>query len=373
MINENTLIFYIVFFVFSLFFSIIINSLFLKFSRSFGIKNEGQKERRWVAQNKPSLGGFSFYILFLFSISAYSVLFDINFLNIELIGLLLAISLGFLLGLADDAYGTNPFLKFFGQFICANILVSTGIIIHITPFNTVNYVFTVFWVIGIMNSINMLDNMDGVATIVSISIIAAALIFLIFQNNTNSIYFMLCLGIIAVLIGFLIYNFHPSKIFMGDTGSQFLGVFLAAIAIILFWKFRDNTGAHIQIKHFLIPLLIFIVPIIDTSTVMIRRIGRNQSPFVGGKDHITHQLVFLGLSEKIVIYILGGISFFSAFLAILLYNCLNNWNHWYTVLSIVYFILVLIIIQILYNKGLNFHQRKIYLRLKKRKKKRKSK
>ena len=142
--SSNPFFLYLIYFLFFgslVIFSVLINRLFLKFSNSLGIRNlSNDNVIRWGATSKPAFGGISFYILFLLSISFYNLLpiSEENFLNKDLIGLLLATSLGFLIGLADDAYNTNPLFKFIGQFQCANILIFMNVIIDITPFSIFN-------------------------------------------------------------------------------------------------------------------------------------------------------------------------------------------------------------------------------------------
>jgi len=275
---------------------------------------------------------------------------DQGYFNKQLIGLLAACSVGFLLGLADDAYNTNPLVKFIGQFTCANLLVATDLIIRVTPLEQINYIITVVWVIGLMNSINMLDNMDGITSSVSVSILTGAVVLILLNGDLENVYLIIMLGVLGALIGFLFFNWHPSKIYMGDTGSQFLGVFLAAISILFFWNYRESyyTG-FIELRQFLIPMLLFIIPLIDTTTVVIRRLARRQSPFVGGKDHITHQLAYLGLSDQWVAVVLGTISMLSIFLVAFIYKNLDSWDSNYTFLLIGYFLLVFVVFQVLYN------------------------
>jgi UDP-GlcNAc:undecaprenyl-phosphate GlcNAc-1-phosphate transferase len=160
---------------------------------------------------------------------------------------------------------------------------------------------------------------------------------------------IILLGVLGALVGFLFFNWLPSKIYMGDTGSQFLGVFLAAISILFFWNYRESYSGFIELRQFLIPLLLFIIPLIDTTTVVIRRLARRQSPFVGGKDHITHQLAYLGLSDQWVAIILSLISAFSILLTVFIYNNLDAWRVNYTFLLLGYCFLVFLVFQILYN------------------------
>ncbi|HXH18967.1 MAG TPA: MraY family glycosyltransferase [Chitinophagales bacterium] len=347
------IVFYSLFFLIAICFSILINFLILRFSRNLGMRNIKSNQFggvRWGSTTKPSVGGFSFYIVFLISISVLGVVpFEEQGYNRQLIGLLAACSVGFLLGLADDAYNTNPLVKFIGQFTCANLLVATNFEIQATPLPQINYIITVLWVIGLMNSINMLDNMDAITTSVSISILSAAVILITINGDISNLYLIIMLGVLGALIGFLFFNWHPSKIYMGDTGSQFLGVFLAAISILFFWNYRESYSTFIELRQFLIPMLLFIIPLIDTTTVVIRRLARRQSPFVGGKDHITHHLAYLGLPDQWVAIVLGFISAFSILLVVFIYYSLHSWNPNYTFLLIGYFLLVFVVFQILYD------------------------
>ncbi len=348
------IIFYSLFFSIAICFSVLINFLILRFSRNLGMRNIKNNQfggMRWGSTSKPSVGGFSFYIIFLISISVLGVvpIEDQGYFNRQLIGMLAACSVGFLVGLADDAYNTNPLVKFIGQFTCANLLLATNFEIPLTPLPQVNYIITVIWVIGLMNSVNMLDNMDAITTSVSVSILSGAVILILLNGDINNVYLIILLGVLGALVGFLFFNWHPSKIYMGDTGSQFLGVFLAAISILFFWNYRESYSGFIELRQFLIPLLLFIIPLIDTTTVVIRRLARRQSPFVGGKDHITHQLAYLGLSDQWVAIVLALISAFSILLTVFVYNNLDSWHVNYTFLLLGYCLMVFLAFQILYN------------------------
>ncbi|MBK6445765.1 MAG: undecaprenyl/decaprenyl-phosphate alpha-N-acetylglucosaminyl 1-phosphate transferase [Bacteroidetes bacterium] len=330
------------FFLVSIIFSFLINRLFLKFVRTLGIRNQDDTVIRWGSQSKPAVGGFSFYIIYLLSVITYSIFFDSNqvFLSKEFIGILLATMLGFLLGLADDAYNTKPFLKFLTQVTCAVILMVTGTEITLSYVEPVNYVITIFWVVGIMNSLNMLDNMDAITTTVSISIILSALAVMAFHQEFGSVYFMILIGVMAALIGFLYFNWHPSKMYMGDTGSQFLGVFLAAIGIKYLWNAEPPSGDLISARNLLLPLIVFLMPIIDTTTVVINRLMKGQSPFVGGKDHTTHALAYLGLSDRQVAMVFWFMTLLSLLLVVIIEKYLREWTHTYTAIFSVYVVLM---------------------------------
>ncbi len=347
---KEIVVFYLCFFSFAVIFSFVINKLFLKAYHNFGQKADGDQVR-WDNRPKPLLGGFSFYILFLFSISIYAIVFDNDFFDIKIAGVLFAVSFGFLLGWGDDGYGTNPFLKFLGQFLCANILAGTGLIIQVTEVEVFDYMFTIFWIIGIMNSINMLDNMDGITCVVSISIILSSLGICLLDNSLHVIYPAMLIGVVGSLFGFLYFNIHPSKMYMGDTGSQFLGVFLGALSIPILWSHRDPSGNMLQMKQFILPALVFLIPIIDTATVFIRRISNKQSPFVGGKDHTTHHLAFIGIKDRYVMLIFWGASLLCSILSIVCFLYMDIWHLGYSLLVFAFCFFVFILTQITYNKG----------------------
>jgi len=348
------------FFVFCLFFSFIMNWLFLKFSKSLGVRNnQDLGQVRWASDVKPSLGGLSFFMIFLITIAASGFMpggSDQLFQDQKMLGILAAIILGFIIGLADDAYNTNPLVKFIGQITCAFILIFANVYIEVSGNLALDYLVTILWVVGLMNSINMLDNMDGITTTTSIVILIAAVFISYSMPISFPAVFLLLSGILGALFGFLFFNWNPAKIYMGDTGSQFLGVFLAAISILLFWNVRDKVSGVIQIKQFVLPLLFFTVPLMDTLTVFMRRLLKKRSPFVGGKDHTTHQLVFFGFSEKQTAWILILLGVISSGIGVALSNNLINWTLMATIGAFVYFFLVFGIMQIIYNIGKKRHE-----------------
>jgi len=349
--------FLILFFGMSIFISFLINWLFLRLSFNLGTKNSTTVQQvRWSSNIKPSVGGISFFIVFLISIAFIGALPRESefFFDKHLIGITIASTLGFLIGLADDAYNTNPLVKFIGQLSCAFILIICDVYIHFTELPALDFAITTFWIIGLMNSINMLDNMDGVTASISATIIVGFIVIIFANGSINqNFYLVMMLGVLGSLLGFLYFNWSPSSIYMGDTGSQFLGVFLGACGILYFWKFKEPTLEHFQIQQFVIPILFFIVPIIDTTTVTIRRLIRKQSPFVGGKDHITHHLAYIGFSEQKVVLILVFTSLSSIPLSFpLLFNSII-WSWQITALYFAYFVLLFLGFQWLYNIGKN--------------------
>jgi UDP-GlcNAc:undecaprenyl-phosphate GlcNAc-1-phosphate transferase len=352
--SQYWFVFLVFFLSISILFSIVINWLFLRLSINLGSRNSNKDQIRWAASVKPSLGGFSFFIVFLISISFIGALPRENELFVDkgLLGLTAASTLGFLIGLADDAYNTNPLVKFIGQLTCSFILIVSDVYIHFTEVPALDFALTTFWVIGMMNSINMLDNMDAITSSIS-SVIIIGIVSLILLNGTyyGNFYLVMLFGVLGSLIGFLYFNWSPARIYMGDSGSQFLGVFLAGIGIMYCWTFKASTIEFFQIKLFIIPVYFFAIPILDTATVTIRRLMRKLSPFVGGKDHITHHSVYLGLSEKqtaVSLISLSGLCIAATYPLILGYI---EWDYIVTFGYIFAFVILFVFIQLLYNKG----------------------
>lgn len=327
------------YFISTVILSFLINGLFLKFATTLGIRNSNDTVIRWSNQAKPSLGGISFYIIFLISIASYPIFFEQSkvLFSKPLLGILAACTLAFLMGLSDDAYNTKPLLKLIIQICCGLILISTGTYISFFSNIYFNYAITLFWVVGLMNSINMLDNMDGITTLVSITIIMGALFILYLNHDNYSIHILLLIGVMAALTGFLFFNWHPAKMFMGDTGSQFLGLFLAAMGILYYWNTPDVHGNRIQSKQFFVTILAFAIPIIDTTCVTINRILKGRSPFIGGKDHTTHSFFFMGLTEKRIAFLYLGICFVSMFFNLLIIKYIDNWGHLHIILFSIYY------------------------------------
>lgn len=317
--NLQSLLYLSVFFAVAFIVSFMINSFFLKFAKTLGIRNKNDVTIRWSSTSKPSLGGISFYFTFLIGFMFYAILFGESdvFQNKSLLGLFFSVTLAFLLGLSDDAYNTKPLLKLLVQITCGLILIFTDSSIELFQNDFFNKILTVIWVVGIMNSINMLDNMDGITTVTSMSVmttlIAVSIPFVVF----NQVEIFLLITSLGALSAFLIFNFNPAKMFMGDTGSQFLGMFLAYFSIKILWNSGVNENDYSIISNFTLVVLVFAVPIIDTTIVSINRLLRGQSPMKGGKDHTTHHLVYKGFSEKQVIYLfilLGIVSVLLAFM-----------------------------------------------------------
>ncbi len=205
----------------------------------------------------------------------------------------------FVLGLADDFFRVKPYQKLIGQLVGAAALVSFSLVLPWTASSTLNVLITLFWVVGITNAVNMLDNMDGLAA--GVSAIAAIFLALNFYANGQWTEALMLVAFAAALIGFLFYNHHPASIFMGDCGSMFVGFFLAASALL------SGTGggrSRSVVAVLAVPVLVLVVPIFDTTLVTLMRKAAGRAASQGGRDHASHRLVALGLSEKHAVWML---------------------------------------------------------------------
>jgi UDP-GlcNAc:undecaprenyl-phosphate GlcNAc-1-phosphate transferase len=184
--------------------------------------------------------------------------------------------------------------------------------------------------------------MDAIAGSVSVVILLTTLSLLIFKQDITSIYFIMIVGVLGALIGFLYYNWHPSKIFMGDTGSQFLGIFLAFLGVRYLWNSSPAAPQFINTKNLLLSLVVFILPLIDTTVVVINRLSRKRSPFIGGKDHTTHALAFLGLTDRQVAILFIVISLVSTLIVYIFEKVSGGWNSFTAFIFAAYFLVMLL-------------------------------
>ncbi len=309
----------------SVYLSYIIGRFLIKKSQKFSFNKSNQSAVRFGSQATPIYGGVIFYIIFILS-TVFSLLMSNDSVTINHLFIFLLVgTIGFFIGLADDLLSPSPFFKFFGQSLVAITLILLGVTTKVSDSETLNSIITFIWVIGIMNSINLLDNMDAVSSTVSTLIFAAVIGVLLFSESINFPIVILLAGIVGSLLGFLKFNWNPSKMYMGDNGSQFLGAVLAVVGIMYFWNNSISVEISVQ-KSFWATVLAFIIPIIDTTTVFVNRIMRGQSPFVGGRDHTTHHLYYLGLSVKQVTLLLDFLTVVSLGLSVYIIKFVDEWT-----------------------------------------------
>jgi UDP-GlcNAc:undecaprenyl-phosphate/decaprenyl-phosphate GlcNAc-1-phosphate transferase len=247
----------------------------------------------------PLLGGAAIFIAVILALLLLGDRFYVN----QVAGIALGATLVSFLGLWDDRRGLSPWVKLIGQFLAAAVLVVTDVRISVFPWPWMNIAATLLWVVFITNAMNLLDNMDGLSAGVAA---IAALFFLLFAGMSQQyLVGALAAALVGACAGFLFYNLNPASIFMGDTGSLFLGFMLAAVGIKL--RFPENSA----FVTWMVPVLVLLVPIFDTSLVIISRLRRHLNPLTTpGKDHLSHRLARRTGSPReavLICYLLGGL------------------------------------------------------------------
>jgi UDP-GlcNAc:undecaprenyl-phosphate GlcNAc-1-phosphate transferase len=246
--------------------------------------------------------------------------------------ILAGIVIMFLVGIFDDYKPISPPVKLAFQLISATLVIFFGgNTINFFRWPIANIMLTFLWLVGITNAINLLDNMDGLAG--GVALIASGFLSVFFWRTGYPDLLLLSLAIGGSILGFLVFNFPPAKIFMGDSGSMLLGFSLAALAI------ARRTQASNVFAIVGVPTLVFLLPILDTGLVAITRVLRGQSPTMGGTDHTSHRLVAFGLSERQAVLVLYCIAIISGFASI----GLEAWDY---DLSLVLIPLLLIILSL---------------------------
>ncbi len=244
----------------------------------------------------PLLGGAAIYLSFILVLIFFG---DRDYIN-EVVGIFVGASLMSFMGVVDDRWGLGSYAKLGGQVLAAGILVYTGVKVQLFG-DPVDAAVTILWVVGITNALNLLDNMDGLSG--GVAMIAAIFFTLLAAMSKQYLVGSLAAALAGACAGFLIYNWNPAHIFMGDAGSLFLGFMLAAVAIKL--RFPSNSTT----VTWMIPLLVLGLPIFDTTLVFISRLRRGKNPLTTpGKDHISHRLAFLLGSRReavLVCYLIG--------------------------------------------------------------------
>lgn len=227
----------------------------------------------------------------------------------------------FLLGLFDDIFEINPQYKLIGQVVIASVLVLFGFQVQWFESMTANQLVSVFWVVGVTNAFNLMDNMDGLAAGIAMISGCFFLLWLILEpslvahKQAQQLFILTYLGGIA---GFLIYNFHPASIFMGDAGSLFIGFILSSMMITIQPGEAYHSSIFNQLSVIFIPMLILFVPILDTGFVSFMRKLKARSIFQGGTDHSSHRMVAIGLSEPRAVLVLYLFAFLSGVIALLI-------------------------------------------------------
>ena len=317
----------------------IFNWIILYITKKYNFKKSSLlNEKRLVNKNTPPLGGVASAAAFFISVNFLGDA-DYNFIIIGAFSLLISI-----LGSIDDFFNLSWKIKLFFQsifvampIIYLNIFLNIESLLNLDLNNTFNFLISVLWVILIINSINFVDNMDGLAVVVTGSICYQSILLTYFLNQNKLT--DLSVVLLFVILGFFIYNFPPAKLYLGDSGSLFIGFCLGFLSILFTW----NSEQDYLLSYALSPVLLFFtIPLLDFLVIIWHRISNGISPTKGGTDHISHRLLAKGFSEKQVLFIFFIFSLLN-FLLILVYVFLNS------TLSLIALIIYLLQIIFLFN------------------------
>jgi UDP-GlcNAc:undecaprenyl-phosphate GlcNAc-1-phosphate transferase len=255
------------------------------------------RKDRWHTKPTALFGGIAIFSAFLIGYLAFAPRIE------HAHSIFLSATFLFITGLVDDLIQIKPHTKLIAQVIAASALVYSGAVITWAPYAFLNHIITIFWLVAITNAVNLLDNMDGLAG--GISTISCVFLVITFLTNGQLTESLIPALLAGAVLGFLVFNFNPASIFMGDCGSMFLGFLLGGMALLSHGQLRSMTAA------LLAPVLLLLIPIFDTCLVTVTRKLSGRRISQGGRDHVSHRLVALGLSERrtvILLYLLATAS-----------------------------------------------------------------
>jgi UDP-GlcNAc:undecaprenyl-phosphate GlcNAc-1-phosphate transferase len=274
-------------------------------------------KQRWHKKPTALLGGVAIYLgigTALFFMADFSTILPHFFrtsdsVNLPSLGAVIWLGMTFLffLGLLDDFIHIKPQTKLVGQIMVALLVTFLGFRLHWFTSLTLDTMVTIAWIVGITNAFNLLDNMDGLCA--GTGFIAAVFLTILFWVSAPEAAFI-AMSVAGALAAFLIYNFNPATIFMGDCGSLVIGFTLAVLSLY----FSEIQGVP-ALSNFAVPVILLLVPIFDTTLVTLIRLLSGRKASVGGRDHTSHRLVLMGFSEKnavLFLYSIGTVAGISA-------------------------------------------------------------
>lgn len=245
------------------------------------------RQDRWSTRTVAQFGGVPILIAFITG----SVFFTHTTAGFALP--LLTLGAG-VLGFWDDINGLGPRPKLSVELVLASLAIYFGYVVSITPWFAANVLITILWILGITNANNLIDNMDGLAA----GIAAIGLVPIIVLSGPDVQTRTLALCMFGALLGFLVFNVHPAKVFMGDSGALAIGFFLACAALRTATRF-PSLGAHV-----LIPVLAAFIPLFDMLLVCVTRRLRGRHISRGARDHSSHRLVLMGMKDGSAVLVL---------------------------------------------------------------------
>ena len=263
-------------------------------------------KRNIHTSHMPLMGGAAIYIAFVLSILLFSPAGHLRELGAIVAGATLLAWIGYL----DDRRGLSPRIRLLVMTLAALVVVLSGVRIQLFGAALVDIPLTLFWIVALVNAINWIDNMDGLAA--GSSAIASGFFLLIAVTQGQILVSMLAAAIFGSVIGFLTYNFNPSSTFMGDMGAYTLGFVLAILAIKL--KFETQP---LNVT-WMVPVFALALPIMDINLAILTRLVERRSLMQAGKDHVSHRMMSIGLTQRQTLLTLYGFSFLFGLTAVAL-------------------------------------------------------
>lgn len=264
--------------------------LSIRFANRVGLVDAPDGERKLQERPIPKVGGIAvagtFTAMFLIAVGLSGDVAAFELLASVLLPALAVAALGFW----DDVRQLNPWLRLVAQIVLALVVWYLGTAVQFTQIAWLDAVITVLWIVGLTNAMNLLDNADGLAASTAfVASLGAAVVALIYGQ-----YFVggLAFALAGVCLGFLWHNWNPAAVYLGDAGAYFLGFLLAIVTLRL-----SPVGLSLPWSA-AIPVLLMLVPIADTSFVVVRRLREGRHPFTPGRDHLSHLLMDRGLSVR---------------------------------------------------------------------------
>ncbi len=298
--------------IISLFSAFILCLVMTPIVRWVALKNHWEarpSDDRWHTRTTALMGGIAIFAAIMIPLLGVSDFASIGRLIfgadgnpvLPSIAATMAVGAAFLfsIGLLDDFKNIKPQTKLVGQILAASLVTFLGFRLHWFESLTLDTIATLFWVVGITNAFNLIDNMDGLCA--GVGMVASAGLAVLYHGTAPEA-FRLALILSGALAGFLVYNFKPAKIFMGDCGSLVIGFSISLLAL-----YFPETGPSTYLATIAVPILILLVPILDTSLVTIIRLLSGRKASTGGRDHTSHRLVLIGFSERSSVLFLYGV------------------------------------------------------------------
>ena len=302
-----TWIHYLLIFAIALFATAVFVPPVRRFARTHGIVDE-PGPRRVNKKPVPRMGGVAMFGGFLVALLVEYILERMGIwhgpiympgqINVQVIGIVIGLAFVVFVGIVDDIYSIRPGVKFLGQIVASCIIAGTGTLLfhfhmpesaQVIELGLWSYPITVSYLVCFINIINLIDGLDGLAA--DITALAAVTLFVMFMTMTESSAALFAAIAAAIALGFLIYNFNPASVFMGDSGSMQLGLLLGTVSLV-------GTTRLLSVTMLIVPVIVALVPIIDTAAAIVRRVRKHESIATPDAGHIHHRLLRRGFSQR---------------------------------------------------------------------------